>query len=76
MKVINIKDIENLRLFKYLDRNDLIDRIGVRNLHIKNDYKELRRQYSQGDSIFYLSEKYSLSEDTINTILFRKRRKK
>ncbi len=54
----------------------LIDEIGLRNFVIKEEYKRLRKTHTQMDSIFTLSDKYGLSSDAINSILFRPRSKK
>lgn len=54
----------------------LIDEIALRNYIIKSEYKQLRKSHSQLSAIFELSEKYHLSYDAINTILFRPRLKK
>jgi len=53
----------------------LIDPIALRNLIIKSEYRELRKKETQIESIFLLSEKFHLSYDAINTILFRPRNK-
>ena len=69
------KIIEN-PVFKEFKSLGIIDEIGVRNLKIKKDYKELRSQYSIFEAEAILAEKYILSESTIHSILFRKRNKK
>jgi len=51
----------------------LIDPIALRNFIIKSEYRELRKKETQIESIFLLSEKFHLSYDAINTILFRRR---
>lgn len=53
----------------------LIDNIALRNLKIKLDYSNLRKTHSMHESIHSLSLKYFLSFDSINSILFRPRRK-
>ena len=62
--------------FHTLKSHGLIDEIALRNLKIKDEYKKLRKSHSQVDSIFILSQNHNLSFDSINTILFRKRRVK
>lgn len=59
--------------FQSLKILGFIDEIALRNFIIKTEYKNLRVSQSQIDSIFFLSEKYKLSFDTVNSILFRKR---
>ena len=61
-------------LFKKIQSYGLINELVLRNLQIKSEYLELRKTYSQIESIFLLSEKYHRSYDAINTILFRKRK--
>ncbi|MDP3147726.1 MAG: hypothetical protein Q8N83_01225 [Ignavibacteria bacterium] len=51
----------------------LIDPIALRNFIIKSEYRELRKEETQIESIFLLSEKFHLSYDAINSILFRRR---
>jgi len=53
----------------------LIDPIALRNYLIKAEYKQLRKTETQIESISLLSEKYFLSYDAINSILFRPRTK-
>ena len=62
--------------FKTLRSMGLIDEIALRNLIIKLEYKKLREIHSQIDSFYILTEKFFLSYDSINNILFRKRQKK
>ena len=54
----------------------IIDEVGVRNLKIKKDFKELRKVQTIFEAELILSEKYNLSESAIHSILFRKRTKK
>ena len=67
--------ITNL-IFKTFYSLGLIDEIALRNYIIKSEYSQLRKTQSQLSAIFDLSEKYHLSYDAINTILFRKRQNK
>jgi hypothetical protein len=73
---INIQQLISNPVFKTFHSIGLIDEIALRNHFIKSEYKELRKNQSQLDSIFTLSEKYHLSFDAIHTILFRKRQNK
>lgn len=59
-----------------LQQIGLIDEIALRNYKIKLEYHKLRKTKPIMDAMFDLSEKYNLSFDTINTILFRPRNKK
>jgi len=59
--------------FNKFNSMGLIDPIALRNFIIKSEYKELRKKETQIESIFLLSEKFHLSYDAINTILFRRR---
>jgi hypothetical protein len=54
----------------------IIDEVGVRNLKIKKDFKELRKVQTIFQAELILAEKYNLSEYAIHSILFRKRTKK
>ena len=63
-------------LFQKLQSYGLIDEISLRNLIIKNEYRNLRSNLHLGDAVYELSQKYFLSEYAINNILFRKRTKK
>ena len=69
-----IKKILDDPKFHTLKTLGFIDEIAIRNFSIKSEYKKLRKSHSQVDSIFILSQKHNLSFDSINTILFRKRR--
>jgi hypothetical protein len=63
-------------LFLKIKAYGLIDEIALRNLIIKNEYRNLRSKLHLGDAVYELSQKYFLSEFAINNILFRKRTKK
>jgi hypothetical protein len=54
----------------------IINLVGVRNLKIKMDYNELRKEHKIYEAEAILAEKYKLSEFTIHSILFRIRPKK
>ena len=69
----NIAEIVSSDYFKHLRSLKLIDETELRNLKIRNEYKELRNKYTASICIQILSEKYSLSDSTLNNILFRKR---
>jgi len=73
---LDIAKIQSNRLFKKMHSYGLINELVLRNLQIKSEYLELRKTNHQIESIFILSEKYHLSYDAINTILFRKRQNK
>lgn len=64
------KDLEKLRNL------GLIDEVELRNLKIKNEYKELRKKMKCFEAYEVLSKKYYLSEKTIQNILYDKRKKK
>jgi hypothetical protein len=69
-------DISRVRFdskFQKYQELGLINELVLRNLQIKSEYLELRKTYTQIESIFILSEKYHRAYDSINTILFRKR---
>jgi hypothetical protein len=70
----NIAKILSNPFIKEFQSYDLINELVLRNLQIKFEYLELRKTYNQIESIFILSEKYHRSYDSINTILFRKRK--
>jgi hypothetical protein len=69
----NIKEIVSTDHFKQLRSLKLIDETELRNLKIRNEYKELRTKFTASICIQILSDKYSLSDSTLNNILFRKR---
>jgi hypothetical protein len=72
----NIVDISKLLTdpkFQELQSLGLIDEIALRNYTIKYEYRHLRKTISQTQAISQLSEKYNLSFDSINSILFRNR---
>lgn len=71
-----IKALINDSNFLKLHSLGLIDEIGLRNHIIKEEYKLLRAKHSLLDALFVLSDKYSLSDAAINSIVFRKRRTK
>jgi len=69
----DLNEIVATNLFQKLRSMKLIDETELRNLKIRNEYKELRNSFTASTSIQILSEKYSLSDSTLNNILFRKR---
>lgn len=74
--VINIEKLEKSRVFAYLSKHHLIDTLEFRNLKIRRDFALMRREMCAFDAFYLLSEKYSLSFETIRTILFRSSRRK
>lgn len=56
----------------FLRSNDIINETGLRNFLIKQDYKKMRETLSASDSVSAISDKYHLSDNAINSILFRK----
>ncbi len=72
----NIAKILSNPFIREFQSYGLINELVLRNLQIKSDYLELRKTHNQIESIFLLSEKYHLCYDSVNTILFRKRRNK
>ena len=69
----NITEIVSTDHFKQLRSLKLIDETELRNLKIRNEYKELRNKSTASICIQILSDKYALSDSTLNNILFRKR---
>lgn len=55
-----------------LREEHLLNETKIRNLKIRQEYKELRRQFDALESKFRLMDKYFLSFDSIEDILFRK----
>lgn len=76
LEKLNIDHLLTDNKFKEFYSLGLIDEIALRNLQIKNDYNKLRKSHSMIESISQLSQKYFLSFDSINSILFRERNKK
>jgi len=70
---IELQKIASSEVFQKLRSLKLIDETELRNLIISNEYKELRNSFTASTSIQILIEKYSLSDSTLNNILFRKR---
>lgn len=70
-KPVNINRIINEIRFKEYYALGLIDEVVLRKFKIKWDYFHYRKSMSMIDSIFTLADKYSLSYDSVNTILFR-----
>ncbi|MBK7105546.1 MAG: hypothetical protein IPH62_09705 [Ignavibacteriae bacterium] len=73
---LDINSIVATNYFQHLRSLKLIDETELRNLKIRNEYKELREKFSSSNSFEILMSKYSLSDSTLNTILFRKRNSK
>ena len=73
---LDVIELLSNSLFLKLQAYGLIDEIALRNLIIKNEYRNLRSKLHLGDAVYELSQKYFLSEYAINNILFRKRTKK
>lgn len=70
---LNLKEIVSTNLFQRLRSLKLIDETELRNLKIRNEYKELRERIPAEAAIQILMDKYSLSDSALNSILFRKR---
>ena len=73
---LNINYLFEDSKFNHFYNLGLIDDIALRNLSIKIDYRKLRETKSMPAAIEHLSQKYLLSFDSINSILFRQRNKK
>lgn len=74
--LLDIEQLISTPLFKTFHSIGLIDEIALRNIIIKAEYQHLRKTHTQLSAIFFISEKYHLSYDAINSILFRKRQNK
>jgi len=74
--MINPEKIEEKKWFRFLLKHHLIDTLEFRNLKIRRDFALMRREMCAFDAFYLLSEKYSLSFETIRTILFRSSRRK
>jgi hypothetical protein len=59
-------------VMQFLCDNNIINKTGLRNFLIKQDYKRLRETLNASDSVSELCDKYHISEYAINSILFRK----
>ncbi len=73
---LNINHLFEDSKFNHFYNLGLIDDIALRNLSIKTEYRKLRETKTMPVAIEHLSQKYFLSCDTINSILFRQRNKK
>ncbi len=74
--VVNIEKLEKSRLFKFLESLNLINKQELRNFRIRNDFAQMRKEMDAQDAFFLISEKYSVSYETVRTILFRQSRRK
>ena len=70
---LKISEIKESELFQRLRAMDLIDETELRNVQIRNEYKELRKRNSAAVCVEMLMEKYSVSDSALNSILFRKK---
>lgn len=73
---VNINHLFEDSKFKQYYNLGLIDDIALRNLTIKAEYRKLRKTKTMLEAFEALSQKYFLSFDSINSILFRQRNKK
>lgn len=73
---LNINHLFEDSKFKQFYNLGLIDDIALRNLTIKSDYRKLRQTKTMLEAFEVLSQRYFLSFDSINSILFRQRNKK
>jgi hypothetical protein len=73
---LNITQLLHDPTFKEIQSIGLIDEIALRNLIIRNEYTKLKETKTQLGAIFELSEKYTLSFDSIHHILYRKQFRK
>jgi len=71
-----LERIEKSKAFRFFTKYKLIDRLEFRNLKIRIDFKQMRKEMCAFDAFYLLIEKYSLSFETIRTILFRSSRRK
>ena len=72
----DIPEIISTDLFRRLRSLKLIDEVELRNQMIRYDYRQLRLKNSASICIQILMEKYSLSDSTLNSILFRNKKNK
>ena len=70
---IDISSILSDAKFAFFQSLGLIDKIALRNLAIRTEYHQLKESLSQYEAKYFLADKYNLSLDTINTILYRPR---
>lgn len=73
---LNIEQLLSNPSLKEFQSIGLIDERALRNYLIRYEYQELRKTRSQLSAIFFLSDKYHISSDTVNSILFRKQQNK
>jgi len=71
-----LERIEKSKAFRFFVKYKIIDRVEWRNLKIRSDFAKMRREMCAFDAFYLLIEKYSLSYETIRTILFRSSRRK
>lgn len=63
------------KLAEYRDAG-LINEIALRNLLITREYIQLRKEIDHFDAIYKLARKYTLSEESIQSILHREQKRK
>ena len=72
----DLEAIVSSDVFREMRRLNLVDEIELRNLMIKEDYKNLRVSYNSSYALEFLMDKYSLSDTALTHILFHNRDKK
>ena len=73
---LNLNAVLSEPHFKYYQSIGLIDEMVLRNIIIREEYKQLRFTNSQLSAIYSLSQKHNLSFDSIHHILYRKSARK
>ena len=70
-----VADIISKNQFHRLNRKGLINRTRLRNIKIKREFILLRSRMKPMDAVDYLSRKYLRSDLTINSIVYRRKRR-
>lgn len=72
---INWENITTSPVFLALRELNIIDETELRNVKIREDYRELRHYYNSSRSLELLMEKYSLSDLTLRNIIYHQKSK-
>ncbi len=67
---IDWESLTDSPIFQALRELNVIDELELRNVKIREDYRELRNRYNTSHALEILMKKYSISDMTIRTIIY------
>jgi len=73
-RVIDISRLIMSPAFKRFDEAGLIDRIALRNMLIREEFRQLRKSMNRTEALSRLMDKYFLGYDSIFSIVYRNRK--